>query len=720
MKHEHHRLKGLRLALLLTLAAGLTALAWACGLGYEPEGILTMGDHAVISPLRTTFQKDFDKAFGHRLAKGPVVDMPGLDRDSVVAEVLRVVNKDCKRRGIPFDPDAKTTPHPLELSLYLASLETDSHEAIPLCERILALPPDQRRNLTAVAHYRAGRLLMKVTNWEQLTAERAKTRMGEIRSHLNATKQAVKDGHPDICLISRQCDGWIAYSQSMIAPAATLEKLGLADFGQALRTYLAMDQREDASGRSSALQLIAKLARDDAFTACAKDPDLRRLMTIFICSGGGELATERQLIQSETDSYARRWVAALEAAGVSAEEDALRIANLQYSAGEWDMCAETLRRLPTDDPMAALLRSRINLRNRDVHGAIASLKPALHHGGLRPLSEYMSSASSRYYAESYDYYLQADSDDKESWTARVRGELGVLLLKNQEYVDAMGAFYYSLNERDAAYVGECLLTLDELKRDVDQSWHRPLMRPGSPFEDNGRFVPVRYEVRHLLARRLFRAGRWEEALPYFPDDVRATARRYVDLRRQADRWHFNRLARADAYWRAALIMAKQGDSLIHSDFGHYWSPDGSWFVRDLEVEQTGWHEKPDLPKLRLETNNWKIPNTFAAPSDDERKRAKNWIKLNLDKPDYAHRIASYAAVDLIMKAVSYLPDNDVRGSLMLQYAGDILKYVDPKAVNPAYRTLAIRFRKTPLGNHAWNRHWFSHDDGSDDPDLLTK
>lgn len=720
MKNENSRQSGLRFAFLLTLVALLSALAWACGAGYEPEGILTMGDHAVISPLRTTFQKDFDKAFGHRLAKGPVLDMPRLDRDSVVAEVLRVVKEDCQRRGVPFDPEAKKSPHPLELSLYLASLETDSHEAIPLCERILALPPDQRRNLTAVAHYRAGRLLMKVTNWEQLNAERAQSRMQAIRSHLHAAKQAVKDGYPDICLLSRQCDGWIAYSQSMIAPAETLEKLGLADFGQALRTYLAMEQREEASGQSSALHLIAKLARDNAFAACAKDPDLRRLMTIFICSGGGEFRTERHLSQSTTDSYARSWVAALEATGVSAEEDALRIANLQYSAGEWDKCAETLRRLPTDDPMAALLRSRLSLRHQDVPAAIASLQPAIHHGGLRALSEYMSSASSRDYVESYDYYLQAESDDKESWTARVRGELGVLHLKNQEYVEAMGAFYYSCNERDAAYVGECLLTLDELKQAVDQSWHRPLMRPGSPFENNGRFVPVRYEVRHLLARRLFRAGRWEEALPYFPDDVRGKARRYVELRRQAERWHFNRIARADAYWRAALIMAKEGDSLIHSDFGHYWSPSGSWYVRDLEVEQTGWHEKPDLPKLRLETNDWKVPNTYAAPSDDERKRARNWIKLNLDKPDYSHRIASYAAVELIMKAVSYLPDNDLRGSQMLQYAGDILKYVDPKAANPAYRTLAIRFRKTPLGNHAWNRHWFSHDDGSDDPDLLTK
>ena len=720
MKPNHSHQNGLKLAFSFTLAAMLGALAWACGGGYEPEGILTMGDHAVISPLRTTFEKDFEKAFGQRLATGKAEDMPGLDRASIVAEVLKTVERDCRQRGIKFDPDAKTAPHPLELSLYLASLETDSHEAIPLCERILALPPDQRRNLTAVAHYRLGRLLMIVTDWEQLTTERAQSRMSAIHGHLKATQQAVKDGAPDICLISRQCDGWIAYSQSMNAPAETLERLGLADFGQALRTYLAMNPREGASGRTSARQMIAKLARDGAFASCAKDPDLRKLMTIFICAGGGEVSTQTRLDQSTAESYARGWVKALEAAGVKAEDDALRIANLQYSAGEWDKCAETLKALPMDDPMAALLRSRISLRNQDIHGAIATLQPAIHHGGLRPLSEYMSSASSRDYVESYDYYLQADSDDKESWTARVRGELGVLLLKNQEYVEAMGAFYYSLNERDAAYVGECLLTVDELKEAVDRSWHRPLMRPGYRFENNGRFVPVEYEVRHLLARRLFRAGRWEEALPYFPDEVRATARRYVELRRQADRWHFNRIERADAYWRAALIMAKQGDSLIHSDFGHYWSPNGSWYVRDLEVEQTGWHEKPDLPKLRLETNDWKVPNTYAAPSDDERKRAKKWIKLNLEKPDYSHRIASYAAVDLIMKAVSYLPDNDVRGSLMLQYAGDILKYVDPKAANPAYRTLAIRFRKTPLGSHAWNRHWFSREDGSDDPDLLTK
>ena len=59
MKPNHSNQNGLKLAFSFTLAAMLSALAWACGGGYEPEGILTMGDHAVISPLRTTFEKDF-------------------------------------------------------------------------------------------------------------------------------------------------------------------------------------------------------------------------------------------------------------------------------------------------------------------------------------------------------------------------------------------------------------------------------------------------------------------------------------------------------------------------------------------------------------------------------------------------------------------------------------------------------------------------------------
>jgi tetratricopeptide (TPR) repeat protein len=709
----------LRLLLGTVSVAILTAIAWACGGGYEPEGMLTLGDYSVISPLRTTFDADFKKEFGRRLAPNSTEELPRLDRTSVVEAVMRTMKEDHAKRGLKFDPDVITPPHPLELSLYLASLETDRLEAVPLCERILALPPEQRRNLTALAHYRLARMLMGATNWEEMTEQRARLRMASIRHHLNATKQAVEDGYPDICKVSLQCDGWIAYSESMIAPADLLEKLGVADFGKALRTYLAMRARGEASGSSSALHLIRKLAREGAFEACAKDPDLRRLMTIYLC-GGGSVSPYAPLDQGIVNHYAARWLEALDKARIPASDDALRIANLQYSSGNWNGCAESLKFLRADDPMAALLRARVNLRQDNLSGAIASLRPAVNEAQTGPLTEYMGSETSREELYRSTYYLQASTDDVEAWTSRVRGELGVLLLRDNDYVGAMGAFYSSDKSRDAAYVGECLLSVDELKHSVDATWPKPMLKKEVSVDNQPRIVPVRYEVRHLLARRLFREGRWDEAMPYFPDDVRPVAARYVELRRKADRWSLDRLGRADAYWRAALIMAKQGDGLIHNDFGRYWSPDGSWYLRSAEITTENWHERPDLPKLRLQVNDWRVPTDYVKPSDDEITRAKAWIKKNLEKPDRSHRMASYASIDLIMRAVSFLPDNDVRGSLMLQYAGNQLRYVEPMAVQPAYRTLAIRFKKTPLGRHAWNKHWFSHDDGSEDPDLLSK
>ena len=709
----------IRLLLGAVSTAVLTAIAWACGAGYEPEGMLTLGDYSVISPLRTTFETDFQKEFGSRLANKSTQELPGLDRDSVVNAVMSTMKEDYAKRGQKFDPDGIAPSFPLELSLYLASLETDRLEAVPLCERILALPPDQRRNLTALAHYRLGRLLMRATIWEEMTEQRARLRMASIRHHLNATKQAVADGYPDICKVSLQCDGWIAYSESMIAPANLLEKFGVADFGKALRTYLSMRDRGEATGSSSALHLISKLARDGAFEACAKDNDLRRLMTIYLC-GGGSMTPYASIDQNSVNYFARGWLEALDKAGIPASDDALRIANLQYACGNWDGCAESLKFLRPEDPLAALLRSRVNLRKDNLAGAIASLKPAVNEAVTGPLTEYMSADISREYIRGGEFYLQASSDDPDTWTSRVRGELGVLLLRNKDYAGAMGAFYSSDKSRDAAYVGECLLSIDELKHSVDATWPKPMLKKEVSIDNHSRIGPVRYEVRHLLARRLFREGHWDEAMPYFPDHVRPIAMRYVELRRKADRWSLDRLGRADAYWRAALIMAKQGDALIHNDFGRYWSPDGSWYLRSTEITTDNWHERPDLPKLRLQVNDWKVPCDYVMPSEDEIKRAKAWIKKNLENPDRSHRMAAYASVDLIMRAVSFLPDNDVRGSLMLQFAGDQLRYVEPNAVQPAYRTLAIRFKKTPLGSHAWNKHWFSHADGSDDPDLLSK
>jgi hypothetical protein len=73
-----------------------------------------------------------------------------------------------------------------------------------------------------------------------------------------------------------------------------------------------------------------------------------------------------------------------------------------------------------------------------------------------------------------------------------------------------------------------------------------------------------------------------------------------------------------------------------------------------------------------------------------------------------------------MEAVRLLPDNDPAGAEILQYAGNLLKYRDPKAAVPAYRLLVSRFPLTAHGKHALRAHWFSAVRSEPPADIISK
>ncbi len=86
----------------------------------------------------------------------------------------------------------------------------------------------------------------------------------------------------------------------------------------------------------------------------------------------------------------------------------------------------------------------------------------------------------------------------------------------------------------------------------------------------------------------------------------------------------------------------------------------------------------------------------------------------------SERDARYAAFELALKAARLLPDNDPAGAQIVQYAGNLLKYREPKAAMPAYRMLASRFPKTPYGQHAVAKKWFSPERPSPPSDILSR
>jgi len=97
-----------------------------------------------------------------------------------------------------------------------------------------------------------------------------------------------------------------------------------------------------------------------------------------------------------------------------------------------------------------------------------------------------------------------------------------------------------------------------------------------------------------------------------------------------------------------------------------------------------------------------------------------WQVRYVEHPDLSERDARYASFQHALEAARLLPVNDPAGAQILQYAGNLLKYRDPKGATPAYRLLVTRFGETPFGQQALKRHWFSSERPSPPASIISK
>lgn len=105
---------------------------------------------------------------------------------------------------------------------------------------------------------------------------------------------------------------------------------------------------------------------------------------------------------------------------------------------------------------------------------------------------------------------------------------------------------------------------------------------------------------------------------------------------------------------------------------------------------------------------------------EELRRLREWESLHMGASARSERDARYAAFELALKAARLLPDNDPAGAQIVQYAGNLLKYREPKAAMPAYRLLISRFKQTPFGAHALKANWFSAERPEPPSDILSR
>ncbi|MEY3853575.1 MAG: hypothetical protein RI910_2555, partial [Verrucomicrobiota bacterium] len=252
-----------------------------------------------------------------------------------------------------------------------------------------------------------------------------------------------------------------------------------------------------------------------------------------------------------------------------------------------------------------------------------------------------------------------------------------------------------------------LMPLDELKAYVDRrrSAKAPLIKYRWYYGNND-FDDLEYE----LCSRLMRAGRTEEALDYVNPDIRAKTASYLLLLRAAERTDVSPRERADSYWRAALLIRQIGETVLHS--GLSWSSGEGWHVSHSYIpgfRSRSFEYTYGVPEMKVLTCG-----------AEELRRLREWESLHMGASARSERDARYAAFELALKAARLLPDNDPAGAQIVQYAGNLLKYREPKAAMPAYRLLISRFKQTPFGAHALKANWFSGERPEPPSDILSR
>ena len=600
---------------------------------------------------------------------------------------------------------------PRAYALYLRSVAEPRVWALSTMDELLALPEPDRRELSALAHYRRARLRLSLPDWDACSDATVHQRLRQVRTDLHSIEADLTSGAIDFGQVGANAPGWLAYSYSMVLPAQQLTALGEADYPRALAIYLKLPERREANGFTSTHWLIRKLAEESAFDLCTRDPDLRMLMTIYLgASNDYTLGLGRYYNYPRDPSPigARGWLQALAKAGVAPDFAPHRIAMLHLQVGDFQGCEGVLRTLNPSDPLTALIASHCHLqKGGDQATAMRLLTEALQ---TNPPGRRERHATSGHYSDGLDL----DLADPQQILNRAGNELAMLHLSLGDYAEAMRLFYAHGDFTDGAFVAECILTTDELKRLVDLHGY-PNDVPSERY--NCYYDKEHYTPRELLARRLFREDRWDEALAYFPPALVPVARRYAELRRLAARADTPARQRAEAHWRAALIIEQHGRALLFCAFGldktqpPRPSRDQRFIDHDRLEAGAGWYLYFSyfLPTRRLgksRTND--VPMVYG-PTADETSRLQAWYARHIEHPTFSERIPRYEALRLGLLAVKDLPDNDPAGALILQTVGNLLKTDDPKAAEPAYRLLVKRFGQTPLGAIATKTRWFARD-----------
>jgi hypothetical protein len=673
--------------------------AWACGPTF-PNSLLGDGDEAVTKMPVADFIFELNRLKG---LAGPVAfpaRLPDDDSDpwqqTAVADIREFTEALDAAKPFPWTRAFRIRQYTAlreELSQFGRDLSQWRHEqqyawmekqpapAPPEMRYILGLPGEFADYLAGARAYHRGDPTAARAAWSALLKREPRQR------HYRTTWAAYMIGRTLVESNPEAAVRWFRRTRELAA-AGFADSLGLAAasygwearaelerkrYTEAIELYL----RHYASGDGCAVPSLQDAA-DRAFAAdpgtlasLARHTVSRRVLGAFVAAKGGRLGN------CPDPESVSNWLAAVEAAGVSDVEGADRLAWAAYLSGNMDLARRWADRAPACSPVAQWVRSKLLLRAGNVEQAAVALAAVVK---WMPRSEV--------WIDTPNGSPRWDSTFRPADEAA--GELAVLRLRRGQFIDSLDLFLRANFWRDAAHVAERVLTADELKAYVDARWPpgadpegavRPMYWSGG---DRPATKPaLGREIRHLLARRLVRLGRWREARPYFPDTLQPRLDAYIgairagrDAARTADQ-------RARSLLDAGRIARHDGIELLGTEVApDFYCYDGAF---EGNTDPTVYFGDAVLTAPTAEEHRRYISH---APTPDTR---------------FHYR---YIAAEHAWEAARLLPDQSELAAQALYEGGSWLKNRDPAAADRFYKALVRRCGATPLGRQAAALRWF--------------
>lgn len=456
-------------------------------------------------------------------------------------------------------------------------------------EQVLALPADQAVRRGAWAAYMLGEVhalrAAKAASTPAFATHRdaAAKAFQQVRARVLAGASDVQGlavaSFGEEARLSLYAEGKPCVWVDLYNGEACAASLAPADLKHAIALYAA----QAGHGSSNAVQSLASiasavLANDDQVAALIDGPVSQRLLVSYAIAWVSPRTSD-----GKPQPILSALVDAIQKAGLDKVASADRLASLAYELGRYDEAEALLAK--ADGPLASWVHAKLALRKGD------------------------REAAARYYAEAAKAFPKADDPKatiEPDSAHRLVGESGVLALARGEYVEAMthmyqaatavggdGNVYDSEMEESGAgygndmnYIAERVLTIDELKSFVDV--HAPASPPPATAPDKDHpaaSLGLNDRLRWLLARRLMRLGRFDDAYAYFPAgvdaryadvDLRATAKAYARALHDGDH-AWTDIGKAESRYAAATIAREHGMEMLGYEQGPDFGDNGGGY-----------------------------------------------------------------------------------------------------------------------------------------------